>query len=155
MKTTQRITGEKLVNVFLLCISIFYLGYTIANYKLGSMRMPKEGTMPLILGIGMVFLSAILTIQALLGKGDAKDVRMAIEWWRFLSIIAASLLYVLLMQPLGYMLSTFLFLFALLKLSKLEGILKPLIISAVAAASFTLVFRIGLGVMLPTGFLGL
>ena len=79
----KKITGEKLVNLFLLLLSIFYLCYSKANYKLGTMRMPKEGFMPLLLGIGMVGLSAYLTVQAFLNKGDAQNVKFGISWKRF------------------------------------------------------------------------
>ncbi|HML48706.1 MAG TPA: hypothetical protein PKE04_18330, partial [Clostridia bacterium] len=89
---TFKLTGEKLVNLFLL-LSGFYLYYTLTHYKIGVLRMPKEGFMPLILGIGMVGLSGFLTVQALCGKGDSANVRFPIEWWRFGAIVALSLLY--------------------------------------------------------------
>ncbi|HML47387.1 MAG TPA: hypothetical protein PKE04_11640, partial [Clostridia bacterium] len=56
---------------------------------------------------------------------------------------------------LGYPLGSFLFLFALLKLARVRGLWMPLIISLATAAAFTLIFKIGLGVLLPAGFLGL
>ena len=47
-------TGEKAVNLFLFLTSVFYLSYTLTHYKIGTARMPKEGFMPVLLGVGAV-----------------------------------------------------------------------------------------------------
>ena len=148
------LTGERLVNLFLLVLSVFYLSYSVTHYKLGTVRMPKEGFLPLLLGIGMVGLSGFLFIQSLAGKGDAKNVKLNIPWLRFAGMIAASLAYAMLLTTLGYCVCTFLFLLAVLKLAKLEGWKLPLIISLVCAAAFYLLFKVALGVMLPAGIRG-
>ena len=148
------LTGEKLVNLFLLALSVFYLSYSVTHYKIGTMRVPKEGFLPLLLGIGMVCLSGFLFIQSLAGKGDAKNVQLKLPWLRFAGMIAASFAYAMLLNTLGYCICTFLFLLAVLKLAKLEGWKLPLIISLVCAAAFYLLFKVALGVMLPAGILG-
>lgn len=149
------LTGEKLVNLFLLLVSVFYLSYSLTHYKLGTVRMPKEGFMPMLLGIGMVGLSGFLFIQSLAGKGDAKNVKLNLPWLRFAGMIAVSLVYALTLNTLGYCVCTFLFLLAILKLAKLEGWKLPLIISLVCAVAFYLLFKVALGVMLPAGILGI
>ena len=151
----KKITGEKLVNLFLLLLSIFYLCYSKAHYKLGTMRMPKEGFMPLLLGIGMVGLSSYLTVQAFLDKGDAQNVKFNISWKRFFVLVAVCVLYAVLLNTLGYLIATFLFLLAVFKIAKLEGMKLPLILSLVFSVAFYVVFKIMLGVMLPSGLIGL
>ncbi len=148
-------TGEKLVNLFLFLLSAFYLAYSLKHYKLGTARMPKEGFMPMLAGAGAVVVSAILLVQSLLDKGDAQHVRFKISWARFSLLVVFSVAYALLMGTLGYLLSTFAFLLGVLKIAGLDGIKKPLIISAIAAAAFYLIFKVALGVMLPVGLLGL
>ena len=148
-------TGEKLVNLCLLLVSVFYLSYSQTHYKLGTVRVPKEGFMPLLLGIGMVGLSGFLTLQSFVGKGDAKNVKLNLPWLRFIGMVAVSFAYALLLNKVGYLLCTFVFLLAVLKLSKLEGWKLPLIISVVASVAFYLLFKVALGVMLPAGILGL
>lgn len=39
-------TGECAVNLFLLLISTFYLSYSLANYDIGSLRMPERASCP-------------------------------------------------------------------------------------------------------------
>lgn len=152
---TVKLTGEKIVNLCLLLLSGFYLYYTLSHYKIGTIRMPKEGFMPLILGVGMVLLSGFLTAQAFLGKGDAGGAKFPIQWWRFGLIVGVSLLYAVTMQTIGYPLGTFLFLLCILKLSRVDGWVKPLLIALLCAVAFYLIFKVGLGVMLPAGFIGL
>lgn len=151
----KKITGERLVNLFLLLVSMFYLVYSRNHYKLGTIRMPKEGFMPMLAGTGAVIVSAILTVQSFLGKGDAAGVKIEISWKRFALLVAISLLYALLLTRIGYLVGSFLFLLAVLKIAGVDGIKKPLLISLIAASAFYFIFKFALGVMLPAGLLGL
>ncbi|MEG0740771.1 MAG: tripartite tricarboxylate transporter TctB family protein [Clostridia bacterium] len=148
-----KLTGEKLVNLFLLCISAFYLFYSLSNYRLGSVANPKAGFMPMLIGAAATLVSAILTTQAFMGKGDAKNVKLEIDWKRFAGIVAASLLYAASLNWIGYLIGTFLFLLVILKLAKVKGWIQPLLIAVITAVAFYLVFKVALGVKLPTGFL--
>ena len=149
-----KLTGEKVVNLCLLLLCAFYLAYSLTNYKLGTLRQPKEGFLPMIIGVGGVCVSAFLTIQSWLDKGDASQVKFNISWPRFGLMVAVSLAYALLMDTLGYTFSSFLFLMAVLKLAKVEGWVKITLISLICAVAFYLLFKVALGVMLPGGFLG-
>lgn len=152
---TFKMTGEKVVNLCLLLLSASYLAYSLSNYQLGTVRSPREGLMPAILGAGAVLICAVLTLQAFLGKGDAQNVRFNISWLRFFLLIAVSVAYALLLTYLGYPLSTFLFLLGVLKIVKVNGWIKPLLIALMTAAVFYGVFKFALGVLLPSGILGL
>ncbi|MDD4012470.1 MAG: tripartite tricarboxylate transporter TctB family protein [Sphaerochaetaceae bacterium] len=150
----KTITGEKLVNLVLLIASVFYLSYSLTHYDLGTKRMPKEGFMPMIIGIGMVAISGWLTIKAFLNKGDAQNVKFNISWLRLGAIVAVSLVYALVLTALGYTISTALFLLAIFKLSGLGGWIKPSILAVGCSAAFFCLFKLALGVMLPGGFKG-
>ena len=149
-----KLTGEKVVNLCLLLVSAFYLAYSLTHYKVGSVRMPKEGFLPLIIGAGAVCVSAFLTVQSWIDKGDAANVKFEISWVRFGLMIAVSFAYALLMDTLGYTLSTFLFLIAILKLARAGSWVKVTIISLICSVAFYVLFKVALGVMLPGGFLG-
>jgi len=151
----KKITGEKLVNLFLFLLSVFYLGYSVTHYKLGTMRMPREGFMPLLLGIGMIIISGYLTLQAFMNKGDAQDVKFGISWPRFFVLVIVCFAYALLLNTLGYLIATFFFLLSVFKIAKLEGWKLPVVLSLVFSVAFYLVFKVALGVMLPAGLIGL
>lgn len=151
----KKITGEKLVNLFLLLLSVFYLSYSSTHYKLGTMRMPKEGFMPLLLGIGMTGISAFLTLQAFMNKGDAQNVKFDISWPRFFVLIVVCFAYALLLNTLGYLIATFLFLLSVFKIARLEGWKLPLLLSLIFSVAFYILFKVALGVMLPAGLIKL
>lgn len=150
-----KLTGEKLVNLGLFLLSAFYLGYSLSHYQLGTIRMPKEGFMPMIVGVAATLISAFLTVQSFMDKGDAQNVKFNISWKKFFLLVGLSLAYALLLNTIGYTVCSFLFLFAVLKIAGVEGWQKPLIISVIAAVAFWLIFKVALGVMLPTGFVGM
>lgn len=150
-----KFTGEKAVNLFLLALSVFYLSYSLTHYKLGTARMPKEGFLPMLLGVGAVLLSAYLTAQAFANRGDAQNAKFPISWLRFAGLTGISLFYALTLTKIGYLIDTFAFLFVVLKLARVDGWVKPLVISALTSVVFYVVFKVALGVMLPAGFLGL
>lgn len=150
-----KLTGEKLVNLGLFLLSAFYLGYSLSHYQLGTVRMPKEGFMPMLVGAAATLISAFLTVQSFVDRGDAQNVKFSISWKKFFLLIALSLAYALLLNTIGYTVSSCLFLYAVLKIAGVEGWKKPLIISVIAAAAFWLIFKVALGVMLPTGFFGM
>ena len=147
----KQITGEKLTNLFLFLVSVFYLTYSITHYKLGTIRMPKEGFMPLLLGIGMTGISGFLMIQSFLNKGDAQNVKFGISWLRFFALIVVSFLYAMTMQTVGYLIGSFAFLLIVFKIAGVEGWVKPVVISLICSVCFYVVFRMMLGVMLPKG----
>ena len=89
-----------------------------------------------------------------LDRGDAAGVKFEISWVRFGLMIAVSFAYALLMDTLGYTLSTFLFLIAILKLARAGSWVKVTIISLICSVAFYVLFKVALGVMLPGGFLG-
>ena len=117
--------------------------------------MPKEGFMPMLIGVGSVGITAFLTLQAFLNKGDAQHVKFHISWLRFFILIAISVAYAFLMNVLGYLLATFLFLIATFCIARVEGVRKILLISLISSVAFYLIFKVALGVLLPVGFLGL
>ena len=149
-----KLTGEKAVNLCLLLVSAFYLAYSLTHYKVGSVRMPKEGFLPLIIGAGAVCVSAFLTVQSWIDKGDAANVKFEISWVRFGLMIAVSFASALVLTALGYTLSTFLFLIAILMLARAGSWVKVTIISLICSVAFYVLFKVALGVMLPGGFLG-
>ena len=151
----KKITGEQIVNTGLFLLSVFYLTYSRTHYKLGTMRMPKEGFLPMILGIGMIVISGWLLIQSLMGKGDASRVKLDFSWLRFGALIAVSLLYALTLQTVGYLIGSFLFLLLIFKIAGVNGWKKPVVISLICSVAFYLVFKMALGVMLPSGILSI
>ncbi|MFV0412395.1 MAG: tripartite tricarboxylate transporter TctB family protein [Oscillospiraceae bacterium] len=145
--------GEKIMNGFLLALSTFYLAvsYTLS---FGTFSAPKAGFLPRIIGWIATAITAYLFIQSMAGKGDAKNVKLEIDWKRFVLLVGALVLYILLLKPVGYLISSAAALFAVLKIAKVKGWVLPGAIAVIASAAFYIIFKTFLSIPLPAGILG-
>ena len=125
---------------------------------LGGFHRPGPGFMPFLTGAILILLGFILMFsgsketrvgEGLPGKGfwgggDWKNV--LIPW---LSLFG----YLLLLEPLGFLPTTFLFLFLLFKLTKPRSWLEPFIFSGATAVATYFVFSVWLRCPFPKGIL--
>ena len=63
-------------------------------------------------------------------------------------------MYILVLPYAGYIISSFLVLFVVLKIGKIDGWVKPLLISVSTSLVFYTIFKMALSVPLPPGILG-
>jgi putative tricarboxylic transport membrane protein len=145
--------GEKIFNGFLFLLSIAYLSVA-QGLAFGSFQAPKAGFMPQLVGWLAVIVSGYLFLQALRGKGDAKNVKLDLDWKRLFLLVGVMVLYVLMIKSVGYLLCSILALFATFKIAKVKGWVVPGVISVVASGAFYFIFRVLLSISLPVGILG-
>lgn len=145
--------GEKIANGFLFLLSTVYLIFAM-QLSFGTVSYPKGGFVPQITGWAAVLISAYLFVQSLLGKGDSKNVKLNINWKRFAFILISIITYIIVLKPVGYIISTVLVLYAVLKIGGVKGWKLPCMISLSTSIFFYFVFKIALSVPLPAGILG-
>lgn len=145
--------GEKIVNGLLFLLSLVYLVYA-QDMPFGKLTSPRFGFIPQLTGWAAAALSAFLLVQSLLGKGDSRHVRLNTDWKSLFFILVAVSVYIAVLPYAGYILSSFLVLFAVLKIGKITGFMKPLLISLLTSAGFYGVFDLALSVPLPSGIFG-
>jgi len=144
--------GEKIVNGFLLLLSLFYT-INARQYSFGSPTAPRTGFLPQLVGYCAVAVSAYLFIQSLGGKGDAKYVKLGCDGRRLVGMIAVMAAYILVFKSIGYLLSTVILLFIIMKIGKVKGWKVPLAVSVITSGCFYLIFKVFLSVPLPAGIL--
>lgn len=128
--------------------------------KIGTLHSPGPGFISFLsgillglLGLGLMYSSFLKGLKK--GEnGKAIEISTEVNWrklsWTFLALGG----YILLFQPIGFVLSTFLFFFSVLySFAKPQKWLMPLVISGCAAILGYFVFYICLGVELPRGIL--
>jgi len=123
------------------------------KYGVGTLRRPGPGLYPLFIGLAILIFSVLLLISgfrspshpALFEPGSLKP-------FLFMSIVFC--LWILLMPILGYVPVTLGVTFAVCKIMKLEGLWKPLSISAGTAFFIYFLFDYWLYIDLPKGILG-
>jgi putative tricarboxylic transport membrane protein len=128
------------------------------HYGLRRSEIPGPGFLPFVTGLILVALSLILLLSRLVSKRDGGDLAEepmprgeALK--RILQALGALCLYVLILEPLGFAMTTFLFMVGILRLEPRRW---TFIIPAAlgATAFFFLLFKVFLRVPLPPGILG-
>ncbi|WP_146589982.1 tripartite tricarboxylate transporter TctB family protein [Puniceibacterium confluentis] len=139
--------------IFLYVTLAVSVGYLVTALSLGSPI--AEGTLtpaffPILVGGAAILFCSILIVQALRAApetGPADEVRSYAHVW----VVVAIFFYILAFKPLGYFLSSGLFVFALILLfSKFEKMVLKAIISAVIVGVAFVMFQQLFGVRLPT-----
>jgi hypothetical protein len=123
------------------------------SYGLGTPAKPGAGMYPFVLGLFIFPLSISLFISSL--KCKKKGVLLnGREIVTFVSFIGACAFWILAMPYLGYVVVTLIATFFVSKIMRLEGWLKPLMLSAGTALFIYLLFDVWLYIDLPRGFWG-
>jgi len=154
--------GEALNNDQLSSAVWFGLGLAVClgslQYKLGTPAAPGTGFMPFLAGAAICFFSGIGLIHSTLrrrqGEGWAPMLRGVI--WKNAMIILISLLaYALLLVPLGFVITTTLFIAFLLRAIVPQRWSVVIACSILTALGSYLIFEVWLKAQLPKGPLGI
>lgn len=147
---------------------LFYLVLAIA-YGIGALNLPEAmfgdpwepRIYPLIIAAGMAILAVVLLITELrkqqkTGSAEPVQFKIAEEGQIVAFVVGASVLYTLLFDRLGFMISTFLFIESImLFISKGKKMLWPTVIALIFAVGIYFSFGRLLGITLPPApFLG-
>ena len=142
---------ERTAGLLLIILGVWVAYYGLFELKIGTIGQPGPGFFPFISGAGIVILcliwmisnrNCILECQPLWAKG---------QWVGPVLAVVVTTAYTALMEPLGYALSTLVFLIGWQKLIERENWRKTSIIAVVATAGMYLVFAYLLGIDLPVG----
>ncbi|MCU0918501.1 MAG: tripartite tricarboxylate transporter TctB family protein [Planctomycetes bacterium] len=131
-------------------VALFFYSQTLTSSFTGTSIGPKE--LPLFLAVALVITAVINLVAALRVKSPGG--KKGLDNWKFLIMVGLLLLYVFLLEPLGYVISTFLFLMAAFQTMERGGYLKSaLIAGAFSGGIYLLYVKVALGVLpgLPFG----
>ncbi len=140
----------------------FILGLAVClgslQYKLGTPASPGTGFMPFLAGLAICFFSGIGLIHSTLrrrqGEGWVPLLR-GVLWKNALIILISLLAYALLLVPLGFSLTTALFIAFLLRAIAPQRWSVVVACSILTAAASFLLFEVWLKAQLPKGPLGI
>ena len=117
----------------------------------GSVLAPEPGFFPWLGGLALAGLSLILIAQAWRGRGAV--ILPAGDWTRPAVLLAALVLYVPLLEPVGFPIATAALCVVALRILETRRWSVTLGLSVALALGSFLLFRRGLGVELPAGVL--
>ena len=136
--------------LFWLAVAIFVAVHGI-SLKLGGLNRPGPGFFPFWGAVVLGLLSVVLTVGSL--RRAAPRVRIRPESSKPLVVAAALLGYLLLLESVGFVIVTFLFLMLLFRLERRGWTFSAVSAGAGALATHVL-FQIWLKTQLPTGPFG-
>lgn len=120
---------DRVASVMFLAVGVLFIigSKQLSSSSYGSVVGPD--IFPFILGIILVLLSIRLFYETIISKGDhrAKD---KLEYKPFLIIFVATLVYILTLETIGYVITTFFFLFVCFQTMERSKWVTSLIISA-------------------------
>ena len=140
----------------------FILGLAVClgslQYKLGTPASPGTGFMPFLAGVAICLFSGIGMIHSTLrrrqGEGWA-PVLQGFSWKNAMIILISLLAYALLLFPLGFVITTTLFIAFLLRAIVPQRWSVVIACSILTAAASYLIFEVWLKAQLPKGPLGI
>lgn len=141
--------------LFFLGVGILFAVYS-QSVDIGTMEEPGPGFLPLWAGILLTIMSSILIGKALFQKHEAGDPFFpeSDSWKRVIMVVVSLLVYNLLLQPLGFILITFLFVAFLVKCIFPQTWLRTVVTATLSTAGAQIIFVTLLEITFPKGFLG-
>ena len=130
------------------------IGIQASRFPIGSLKSVGPGFLPLVLAVLLGFLSAVLFVGALRHGNGRSKFNWPERWLGMSMVLLAILAYGFFLKNLGFLFSTFLVSFVLFKYSDPKRWLRPLVEASATTIFNLLVFRIWLGIPLPTGLIG-
>lgn len=144
--------SERIAHFVIVLLSILMMVLSL-SYGIGTLGKPGSGLYPFTIGLFIFPLGLSLFISSLRSqrKGSVLNREGVIT---FLAFVGACAFWIIAMPYLGYPAVTLLATFFLCKIMKLEGWLKPFVLSAGTALFIFILFDYWLYIDLPRGFLG-
>ena len=144
---------EKIGGFFWLCFGLFVM---VESYRLslGTLRKPGEGLLPFLGGAGVALLSIILLISPSI-RASIKTVEKELptRYANLLIVLLGLLVYVLLLEWLGFLISTFLLMGFFLRAIEPKKWWVLFLTSFISSLLAWVVFKVWLGIQLPMGIL--
>lgn len=142
---------DRLSSIFLL----FFSGITVflaLRLPWGKIGKPGPSLFPLILSLIVGLMALLLFLKTFRSEGESEPQEPPTSKWRLLYLLGDLCFYAFLFRPLGFLISTFVFLTALKPIVKKKWI--PVVLgSLLISLSFLLFFKYLLKVELPMGIL--
>lgn len=129
--------------------------YSFTALKIGSVSQPGPGMFPLICGIGIIIMCLLWLFRNRNECNESEPLWSDGNWYRPLLAVVSMALYAALMEKLGYVFSTLLFLIAWQVLIEREKWRKTAIIAITGTVVMYILFVYLLKVALPEGILGI
>jgi len=151
MAGMSRFERESIFSLILAALGLFIIVVSLI-IGFGTLEKPGSGLFPFLVGLLICIQSLIVLFKQ--KTGSNKPLFHKFEMKNLFLMGVTFALWIILMPYLGYLLTTFIVVFSFSKILRLEGWVKPLVLSIGTTALCYLLFDYLLYLDLPRGFLG-
>jgi len=147
---------NRIAAIFFMTVGVFFALYA-RSVEIGSWHEPGPGFLPFWAGATLTAMAVALLLGSYARKSWAARPSFfpqSDSWKRVLATFLSLIAYNLLLTPLGFTLTTFLFLAFLVKFIFPQNWMRALLVALLGAAMARLLFINFLETQLPKGFLG-
>ena len=121
---------------------------------IGRLHFPGVGFLAFLIGVSLGLCGFFLIVSATLEGKEGNELWSGQNWKNVIILLVSLFTYTIMMEPLGFLLTTFLLLLILFKITAPKKWFSPLVTSAVVVFSCYLIFIVWLRVTLPKGLWG-
>ena len=147
--------GDRISSLFALLLALYVLKEGI-GYDIGGLHHPGPGFFPLFGGLVLGLFSVILFLRSVLVESKPVDSKVKDETGKPLLLIYAVVglvVYTFILEPVGYILSTFLLLVFFLKLFEQKRWWVEIVTAGIISSASYILFAVLLKSELPEGIL--
>jgi putative tricarboxylic transport membrane protein len=152
-----KVTAERIGSIFWLGIGLFTI-FGSFQVEVGTLREPGSGFVPLLAGSFICLLALIVFFRSFRGRGGIQaklsTLWEGVEWRRPIVIGVVMIAYILALKKGGFLVTSFLLLFVILKGTEKYSWKKAFLISALASTFTFLLLGVALKATLPRGIFG-
>jgi len=147
---------NRIASIFFLFVGVFFALYA-RTVEIGTFTEPGPGFLPFFGGLTLTGMSLALLLGTFIRK--MVEVNLSFfpqrdSWKRVLAVFLSLIVYNLLLQHLGFTLTTFLFIGFLVRFIFPQSMKKTLVVAILSALGARLLFINFLETQLPKGFFG-
>ena len=143
---------NRIVAVFLLLLGIFTLVISISTLEIGTFAKPKTGFAPTVFSVALIVFALINVIVEFVKPVKVPEKLKDVNWKKWALYLVICTVYVIIIAFLGFLISTLICLFFMLKISGQKGWIKPAIITLIFSFALWGIFYFALGIPLPKAF---
>ena len=149
MFKAQRITG-----ILFIVLGAYVTWYSMFKLDVGKISKPGSGFFTMVCGLGILILSVIWLLSGFKKQEDKGPLWDKGGWISPLLAVGVTLLYAFLINPLGYILATAVFIILWQILVSKAGRITIIVFTIIGTAVMYVLFEVLLSVPLPNGLLG-
>ncbi len=151
MPRNSRVDGESIFSLILAALGLFIIIVSL-TIGFGTLKNPGSGLFPFLVGTLILVQSIAVFLQKRPRPEEGSFTRREVKY--LLMMGGTFCLWIVLMPYLGYVIVTFVIVFAFSKILNLEGWIKPLILSLGTTGLCYVLFDLLMYLDLPRGLLG-